>query len=165
MWNCFQNIIISWTVCFQKIFFLPTYTVKKSKLTFSHFLRKLVSESDVFGKKHALNRKLWEKSVFESISLQRLRLLNKKITSCQNVTWISTKRQNLNQDFNNASDFDEKSVFRKSESVGKLALKESFIWSIYTIKTSNLALLCILGKVVPEKVVFILYKKLLDQNF
>ena len=70
----------------------------------------------------------------------------------------------MNQDINNALDFDEKTVLRKSKFVAKLALKESFIWSIYTIKTSKLAFLCILGKVVPEKVVFFLYKKNLDQK-
>ena len=63
-WNWFRSINFSWTNCFQKISFLSIYTVKMSKLTFSQFLRKLVSESDVFGKKHALNRKLWEKNRF-----------------------------------------------------------------------------------------------------
>ena len=63
-WRWFRNIKLSWTICFQKIFFLSFYTVKMSKLTFSHFLRKFVSESDVLEKKL-----LWignfEKKVFE----------------------------------------------------------------------------------------------------
>ena len=58
-----------------------------------------------------------------------------------------------------------KTVFRKSKFVGKLALKDCFIWSVYTIKTSKLAFLCIHVKVVPGKVVLFLYKKFLDQNF
>ena len=60
----------------------------------------------------------------------------------------------LNQDSYSASDSDEKTVFRKSNFVGVLALKDSFSWSIYTVKMSKLAFLCILGKVVPEKIVF-----------
>ena len=71
----------------------------------------------------------------------------------------------MNQDFLKASDFDEKTVFRKSKFVGKLALKQSFIWSIYTIKTSKLAFLCILGKVVPEKVVSFFIKVFFVSNF
>ena len=134
-----------------------------SKLTFSHFLRKLTSERNFLGKKHSSNRKIWDKSDFESIFLQRLRLLNKIITSCQSLNWISTKRQNLNQDFYHALDFDEKTVFRKSKFVGILALKESCIWSLYTKKTWKLAFLCILGKVVPEKVVFFFIKDFLDK--
>ena len=62
-----------------------------------------------------------------------------------------------------------KSVFRKSNFVEKLALKESIIWSIYTIKASKLAFLCILGKVVREKVVFakktLFEKKIVSVSF
>ena len=70
------------------------------------------------------------------------------------MNWISTYRQNLNQDFYNPSDFVQKTVFRKSRTVGKLALKQSLSRSIYTLKTSKLAFLSILGKIIPEKVVF-----------
>ena len=58
----------------------------------------------------------------------------------------------MDNDFYNASDFLKKTVFRKSRIVGKLALKQSFSRSFYTLKTSKLAFLSILGKVVPEKV-------------
>ena len=51
----------------SKSLFLSIYTLKMSKLTFSHFLRKFVSGSDVSEKKHALNRKLREKSDCEPV--------------------------------------------------------------------------------------------------
>ena len=38
------------------------------------------------------------------------------------------------------------------------------MWSIFTVKTSKLAVLCFFAKVVPEKVLFI-DKKFFDQNF
>ena len=135
-----------------------------SKLTFSQFLRNLVSESDVFGKKHALNRELWEKSGFESIFYNASDFYTKNyfVLKCNMNIHKASK---MNQDFNNASDFDEKTVFTKWKSVVKLALKECFIWSVYTIKTSKLAFFCIHGKVVPGKVVLFLYKIFLDKNF
>ena len=49
-WNWFRIIKLPWTTCFQN-FFLSFYIVKMSKLTFSHFLWKLIAESEVFGKK------------------------------------------------------------------------------------------------------------------
>ena len=143
----------------SKFSFCHFTSLKCQSWRFPTFLENLLLRAKFLGKKHSLNRKIWGKSDFESIFLQRLRLLHKIITSCQSLNWISTKRQNLNQDFYHALVFDEKTVFRKSNFVGKLALKESFIWSIYTKKKWKLAFLRILGKVVPEKVDFFFFIK------
>ena len=74
----------------KKLFSLSIYIVKMSNLTFSHFLRKIISESDVFGEKTFFESKTLKKIRFLINFIQRLRLLNKIITSCQSVTWIST---------------------------------------------------------------------------
>ena len=71
----------------------------------------------------------------------------------------------MNQDFLKASDFDEKTVFRKSKIIGKLALKEYFIRSIYTKKTSKLAFCAFLGKLFRKKVVFFFIKVFFVSNF
>ena len=73
---------------FKKIFF--NIHCQMSNLTFSHFLRKIISESDVFGEKTFFESKTLKKIRFLINFIQRLRLLNKIITSCQSVTWIST---------------------------------------------------------------------------
>ena len=60
----------------SKIFF-SIYIVKMSNLRFPSFLERLTLRAMFLEKKHSLNRKLWEKSDFESIFSQRPRLLNK----------------------------------------------------------------------------------------
>ena len=85
------------------------------------------------------------------------------MSKCKLIIHIAS---NLNQDFTNALDFDEKTVFRKSKFVGKLALKDAFIWSIYTIKTSNLAFFVHSRKSCSGKSCFFSFKYFfLDQNF
>ena len=59
-----------------KIFF-SLYIVKMSNLRFPSFLERLILRAIFLEKKHSLNRKLWEKSDFESIFSQRPRLFNK----------------------------------------------------------------------------------------
>ena len=54
-----------------------------------------------------------------------------------------------------------KTVLRESKLVGKLALKEPFIWPTYTKKRQNWLFLCIPRKVVPVKAVFFPSKKVL----
>ena len=75
----------------SKSLFLSIYTLKMSKLKFSHFLRKFVSGSDVSEKKHALNRKLREKSDCEPVFFYNASdIWWKKNTSCQSLNWITT---------------------------------------------------------------------------
>ena len=77
-WNWFRNIKLSWTICFQTIFFLCQFTLLKCRIwRFPTFLESLLLRAMFLGKKHSLNRKLWEKSDFESIFSQRPRLFNK----------------------------------------------------------------------------------------
>ena len=71
----------------------------------------------------------------------------------------------MNQDFLKASDFDEKTVFRKSKIVGKLAIKDYFIWSIYTKKTSKLAFCAFLEKLFRKKLFFFFIKVFFVSNF
>ena len=74
-WNWFRNIKLSRTICFQKNYLLCQITFLKCQIwPFPTFLETLFLRATFLEKKHALNRKLWEKSVFESIFLQRLRL-------------------------------------------------------------------------------------------
>ena len=70
------------------------------------------------------------------------------------MNWISTQRHEPKSRFLQRTRFRSKNCFRMSRIVGNLALKQSFSRSIYTLKTSKLAFLSILGKVIPEKVVF-----------
>ena len=66
-------------------------------------------------------------------------------------------------DFNIASELESrclqrisfrwKSVFRKSNFVEKLALKDTFIWSIYTIKASKLAFCAVLENLLRKKII------------
>ena len=44
--------------------------------------------------------------------LQRIKFRIKLLTPCRFLLWLSALHQNLSQDFYNASDFDEKTVFR-----------------------------------------------------
>ena len=108
----------------SKNFFCQFTSLKCQSWRFPTFLENLFLTAMFLGKRHSLNRKLWEKSDFESVFLQRFWLLNKISTSCQSLNWISTKRRNLNRDFYHALDFDEKTVLRKWKFVGKLVLKE-----------------------------------------
>ena len=57
--------------------FFSIYIVKMSNLKFPSFLERLILRAMFLEKKHSLNRKLWEKSDFESIFSQRPRLFNK----------------------------------------------------------------------------------------
>ena len=89
-WNWFRIIKLSWTICFQKVFFCQFIPLKCQSWRFPTFLESLFLRAMFLEKKHFLNRKHWEKSDFESVFSQRLRLLNKRITSYQCVNWIST---------------------------------------------------------------------------
>ena len=57
--------------------FFSLYIVKMSNLRFPSFLKRLILRAIFLEKKLSLNRKLWEKSDFESIFSQRPRLFNK----------------------------------------------------------------------------------------
>ena len=96
--------------------------------------------------------------------LQRVSFRIKLLSSYRFLLWLSALRQNLSQDVYNASVSDEKNVVRKSSFYGKLALKEQFSWSIYTVKSSMLAFLWILEDLL-RKNLFSFKKKKLDQNF
>ena len=58
----------------------------------------------------------------------------------------------------------KKVLLENQDFFGKLAFKEQFSWSIYTVKTSMLAFLCILEKLMRKKL-FSFKKKKLDQTF
>ena len=103
-------------------------------------------------------------SVFGSELLQRVSFRIKLLSSYRFLLWLSALRQNLSHVFYNASVSDEKIVVRKSRFFGKLALKEQFSWSIYTVKTSMLAFLCILEKLMRKKM-FSFKKKEIGSNF
>ena len=137
-----------------------------SKLTFSFFLRKLVSESDVFGKKNMLWINNFEKKTdFESLFLKRLRLLNKLITSYQSVYWISTYRQNLNQDFNHALGFNEKDCFEKFKICWKTRSQRSIYLANIHRKVVNVGFFVPSWKICCGKKMFSFKKKKLDQTF
>ena len=97
-WNWFWKRKISWTICFQIIF------------------------QNMSEYKPTLNNS----SVFGSELLQRVSFRNKLLTSCQFLLWLSTLRQNLNRDFHNASDFDEKNVFRNLKLLEKSISKNHY---------------------------------------
>ena len=165
-WRWFRNIKLSWTICFQKIFFLSFYTLKMSKLTFSHLLRKFVSESDVSEKKTRFESKfskkiiLWTNFFYNASDIWRIKILLVKvwIEYPHSVkTWIKgfTTQQIL-----------MKKLFLENQNLLENSLSKSHLSGQFTPKkTSKLAFLCILGKVVPEKVVFLSLLKKLKQNF
>ena len=96
-WNWFRKRNFSWTVCFQIIF-----------QNLSEFTPTL-SNSSVFG----------------SDFLQRVSF-RIKLSFCRFLLWLSALRQNLIQDFYNASDFDEKTVFRNLKLLEQLLPKKYF---------------------------------------
>ena len=89
----------SWTICFQIIF----QNMSEFKPT--------LNNSSVFGSK----------------LLQRDSFRIKLLTPCRFLLWLSALRQKLSQDFYNASDFDEKTVFRNlkllEKSISKIELE------------------------------------------
>ena len=97
-WNWIWKRNFSWTVCFQIIF-----------QNLSEFTPTL-SNSSVFG----------------SELLQRVTFRIKLISFCRFLLWLSALRQNLSQDFYNASDFDEKTVFRNLKLLEQLLPKKCF---------------------------------------
>ena len=97
-WNCFWKRNISWTICFQIIF----QHLSEFKST--------LSNSSVFG----------------SELLQRVSFRIKLLSFCRFLLWLSALRQNLSQDFYNASDFDEKTVFRNLKLLEKLLRQKMF---------------------------------------
>ena len=75
----------------NNLFSLSIYIVKMSKLTFSHFLRKLASMSDVFGKKTYFESKTLLKIRFWITFITKPQTFKQiNYTSCQSVYWIST---------------------------------------------------------------------------
>ena len=97
-WNWFWKRNFSCAVCFQIIF-----------QNLSEFTPTL-SNSSVFG----------------SLVLQRVSFRIKLLSFCRFLLWISALRQNLIQDFYNASDFDEKTVFRNLKLLEQLLPKKCF---------------------------------------
>ena len=97
-WNWFWKRNISWTICFQIIF----QHLSEFKST--------LSNSSVFG----------------SELLQRVSFRIKLLTPCRFLLRLSALRKNLSQDFYNASDFDEKTVFRSLKLLEKLLPKKMF---------------------------------------
>ena len=86
------------------------------------FYMKLVLENEfclticfrkIFQKMTAFKPTLNNSSVYGSELLQRVSFRIKILTSCRFLLWLSALRQKLNHDLYNASDFDEKTVFRK----------------------------------------------------
>ena len=132
--------------------FWSIYILKMYNLALSHFHGKLVSESVVFELKTSI----------ESKNLKRVRFRINFFTTPQifkQKTYFVLKFElnfhiasELESRFFQRIRFRSKKFFsEKSKFVVKLAFKDSFSWSINTVKTSMLAFLCILGKVVPVK--------------
>ena len=96
--NWFWKRKFSWTICFKKFF----QNMSEFKPT------------------------LKNSSVFGSELLQRVSFRIKLLQFCRFLLWLSALRQNLSQDFYNASDFDEKTVFRNLKLLEKLLPKNKF---------------------------------------
>ena len=97
-WNWFRKRKFSWTICFQIIF----QNLSEFKPT--------LSNSSVFG----------------SDFLQRVSFRIKLLSFCRFLLWLPALRQNLSQDFYNASNFDEKTVFRNLKLLEQLLPKKCF---------------------------------------
>ena len=140
--------------------------LKNVKLAYSHLDGKLVSESVVFAEKNILWIEKFEKSQIsnqlsqDASDFQTKNLLRVKV-------WIElphSVRKWIKIFPTHQTSF-KKLFSEKTKLVVKLAFRDSFSWSIYTVKTSMLDFLCILGKVVPETKWFLFIKKILDQIF
>ena len=123
-------------VKFWNIFFTTRQILIRNFKNETDFYVKLVLKKEIFLdnlfsnnlSKHVLIQANLKQLVSLWIRyLQRVSFRFKLLQFCRFVLWLSALRQNLSQDFYNASDFAEKTVFRNLKLLEKLLQKLFFI--------------------------------------
>ena len=97
-------------------------------------------------------------SVFGSELLQRVSCRIKLLTPCRYLLWLSALRQNLNQDLYNASDFDEKTVFRKLKLLEN-SISKNHLFGQFSPWKRQSKLFCAFSTKLFRKKFFLLIKK------
>ena len=136
-------------------------------MTFSQFLRKLVSESDVFGKKTCLESKTLRKIRFWINFLttpETFKQNNYFVSKCKLNIHIAS---NLSQYFTNALDFAEKTGLRKSNFFLENWLSKKHLSGQYTpLKRQSWLFFVNSPKICSGKIVFFFFiKKFFGSEF
>ena len=123
-------------VKFWNMFFTTRQILIRNFKNATDFYVKLVVKTEIFLdnsfsnnlSKHVLIQANLKQLVsFWNGILQRVSFRFKLLQFCRFLLWLSALRQNLSQDFYNASDFAEKTVFRNLKLLEKLLQKNFFI--------------------------------------